>query len=1431
MLGTVEHLGKYVLFERIGAGGMAEVFLARTTVAQGLQKTLVVKKILPNYAKSKQFVAMFVEEAKIALSLNHPNIVQVFDFGAAADTFFLAMERVEGQDLLRLLQNAAQKRQRTPQALAAYIVQQIAKGLDYAHRKCDEYGDPLQIVHRDISPQNVLLSWDGDVKIVDFGIAKARDTNEEPGVIKGKFAYMSPEQARGQAVDARSDVFAAGIVLYEMVCARPLFTGKGKEALEQVRAGAIPAPRTSAPDLHPMLEAIMLRALAFSPEQRYPSARELQQDLGRYLVEWAAQSGEAMDSTTLAQWISEVTPPEVRQALRARPKTGGDALDNDPPIRASQKNIDLSTAAPPAAQAAQVQQRPVYVVEFAPRSIADETSSLAVPTELQRDFAKLAAEVLFKHDAMLVPSESKQSALAVVGFPTSSERDATRAIRLGHALIETLDAITEGRDFRLGVSIQRGHVTIDPAKKGAPDLTAQTRRFSHELARITRGGDVLIGGHVFRAARGEWHVDAVGSIEVPDEATTQNESTEPGLRRAKVYRVKQAKSRSERREAATSASGIVGRELEQKALRDAYRDVLIGGTRRAVMLLGETGIGKRSVVSAFVASIPPGEAIIVRTTLRSDMGAVPFSAIADLARDLLGLPDDATPVDIQQRVERMLPLIYPDAATADDAKAAAAAAARLFGSTESSEAADLQPLLLSLMAHIERRFSPRTPLVLIGEDIHWGDQQSWDLFLTLFEAQLSRPVLGIMTARADERVLRGAQRIAANQLVMEELSLRDQQEFLAARFVPGTDIAALAKVIDSRTGGHPLFMTELVDALTGQGVFVPSETDEFGRLTWERPNIGDVLPSSLADLLVARLAELPEATLDVLLAGAVLGATFSPHTLRELVGRQLQEDVDRLCRYGMWQERRGELRFRNELARGVAYGQLPVERRKQLHLAAARQLQALPTYHALSHDAIIAYHLESAGEFARAAQFWASAADASQKLGANVESLQQLDHALRTTPATDQRNRFELYRTRAEVLRRLGKRPAQLRELSLAKRAADATGDALLIGTVHVLIGRLHLDVGQPHFAVRAATAAESYFAQQHDLLHGAGVVSLQAQIASVLGEPGRAIDLCERALATCHQLLAEAPNEVQRNRPIYNQLAELQTSRGHAFFAMGHLEAALDCFAEPLVIYRTLGMARLESVALANLASTFAALAEFEEALHHYRTAITIDQQHGDRAGMAARLAGLGHCFLELGDYNAATNALEKAIALSPDVDAPPADVLCTFAQVKIAQGKWHDAERLLGQALARAKASNDVYQQVRAMLFEALVQLETGLGPMLAQTTAEAATELARTANMEAGVVHGLMFAALAQSQTPATSQALARAKEALARFAALPRPAAADQMWRWFATVAKRAGQTEIANEASDRASREVNKRASRLRDARLRATYLAVRGKAS
>src|SRR6202158_1124251 len=229
--GGPRQIAQFEVVRRLGAGGMAEVFLAKKRGAEGTYKVLVLKRILPSHGSSRRFRSMFIEDAHLATRLNHPNVVQVYEFQDFGDEgLLLAMEYVEGCDLGRLMSTARAKGTPLPPWLGAWIVAEAATGLHYAHDKRDEAGQPLEIVHRDVSPQNILLSFEGAVKIADFGIASARLFAEEQGVLKGKFGYMSPEQARGQNIDRRSDLYALGVILWEILVGRAIHGGLGGEA-------------------------------------------------------------------------------------------------------------------------------------------------------------------------------------------------------------------------------------------------------------------------------------------------------------------------------------------------------------------------------------------------------------------------------------------------------------------------------------------------------------------------------------------------------------------------------------------------------------------------------------------------------------------------------------------------------------------------------------------------------------------------------------------------------------------------------------------------------------------------------------------------------------------------------------------------------------------------------------------------------------------------------------------------------------------------------------------------------------------------------------------------------------------------------------------------------------------------------------------------
>ncbi|MGZ6142010.1 MAG: protein kinase domain-containing protein [Myxococcales bacterium] len=280
--------GKYFLLERINVGGMAEVYKAKTVGVEGFEKLVAIKRILPSVAEDEEFIKMFVDEAKITSQLSHSNLAQTFDLGKIDDTYYIAMEYVPGKDLRAVFERMKRRGDRMPLPLAAFVVSRVCEGLDYAHRKRDAGGRELHIVHRDVSPQNIILSYEGEVKLIDFGIAKAANkiTKTQAGILKGKFGYMSPEQVRGLPLDGRSDIFAAGVVLYELCTGERLFTGSSDfSVLEKVQQAKVTPPSQVEPSIPLKLERIILKALAREPEDRYQHAADVAADLTRFLLD------------------------------------------------------------------------------------------------------------------------------------------------------------------------------------------------------------------------------------------------------------------------------------------------------------------------------------------------------------------------------------------------------------------------------------------------------------------------------------------------------------------------------------------------------------------------------------------------------------------------------------------------------------------------------------------------------------------------------------------------------------------------------------------------------------------------------------------------------------------------------------------------------------------------------------------------------------------------------------------------------------------------------------------------------------------------------------------------------------------------------------------------------------------------------------------
>jgi serine/threonine protein kinase len=338
MTEPIRKLGRYELLQRIAKGGMGEIYLARSRGAAGFEKSCIIKTILPHLAEEEEFVTKFLDEGRIVVQLVHGNIVPVFDMGDEDGEYFIAMEYIPGRDLREVVKSLGIRHESMPVDLALYVMSEVCKGLDYAHRKTDEDGNSLNIVHRDVSPSNILISREGEVKLIDFGIARAtnRLSKTVSGRIQGKFCYMSPEQASGKALDRKSDIFSAGVVLYELLTGFRPFEGETDlESLDLVRKCQYDPPSTLNSKVPEEIDAIVGRALSLDPAERYPSAGALQVELLQYLY----STGTSPTGSQLAGFLKDLFPEgleraDLRQARGPGSKPGkkmslDEALDHE----------------------------------------------------------------------------------------------------------------------------------------------------------------------------------------------------------------------------------------------------------------------------------------------------------------------------------------------------------------------------------------------------------------------------------------------------------------------------------------------------------------------------------------------------------------------------------------------------------------------------------------------------------------------------------------------------------------------------------------------------------------------------------------------------------------------------------------------------------------------------------------------------------------------------------------------------------------------------------------------------------------------------------------------------------------------------------------------------------------------------------------------
>ncbi|WP_437798087.1 serine/threonine-protein kinase [Sorangium sp. So ce693] len=962
-----ETFGRYRLLERLGEGGMAEVFKAKSFGVEGFEKVLVIKRILPKLAEQGRFVDMFVHEAKLAVRLSHANIVQVFDLGRVdhpngdPTSYFIAMEYVPGLDLATLLARCRRAKRPIPLAMAVFMAAEIAKALDHAHRRRDEQSRPLGIVHRDISPQNILLSWEGEVKVTDFGIAKATQsmTDEEVGEnragrIRGKLAYMSPEQSRAGAIDGRSDLFSLGTVLYEMLAgSNPFAAPTAFEIMRRLQASEYPPLALVRPDVPRSLVDVVSTMLAKNPEDRFPDAGRLHEALLGFFYATAERFG-ANDLAEFLEPFHEEKSAEIQAGAVLQEEPNG--ANERTPVEVPHTTSTRSRSASGLLQLLEKADSGPAARGLGERR--EVTALVLIFTGSEDDAARRMArarDVLARYGALLLEQEASQL-VAVFGLGDADGRDTEAAVRAALVILRS-----RGGGAAVSAGIHLARILVDSA--GAPirdERLTSLIASAQALARATES-QVAVSNLTGRVLR-----DAFTTEELPGAGRTAPEG-------GRVVT------------SAQPPDGAYGRFIGRRDELKQLGDILAAATRKRaqiVVIQGERGIGKTRLLAEMERRLSKGDYNVgVYVASCPHNGAdVPWSGLTAMLQVLCGIQEG----DDEERIRAVLPRL------------------RALGLREDESAAVLGQLGAALAERrapqgttaILRTAFPRMVQSLCEDRLHcfaWDDAQAMDqltaetLLATAGRAGGLRAVLMLATRSDPPPLLEAHPHFY--RLKVGELSDSDSARLMSARigatFLP-PDVVAFCR---ERAGGHPLFLEELIKELLDSGALSVA-----GGVVKARLDGASAVPRSLRTLIATRVRRLDPSDRAVLQAAAILGDPVPTEVLAALLQQKLpavNRAISGLATRDLLRLKGpAQASFASPMHGEIVLDAIPPELRRELHAAAAAAYVAVVGEESAEHAERIGQHFYQAGDRDRAATFYARAA--LHKIRAS-----QLDPALR----------------------------------------------------------------------------------------------------------------------------------------------------------------------------------------------------------------------------------------------------------------------------------------------------------------------------------------------------------------------------------------------------------------------------------------------------
>ncbi len=1242
--------GRYRLLERLGQGGMAEVFKAKSYGVEGFEKVVVIKRILPELAKSKEFVEMFIHEAKLAVRLSHANIVQVFDLGIApmgrpADSsppftptaslgdspdttpappdaklelgaYYMAMEYVHGFDLATLLARVRRAHVTLPIDMCVYIASEVAKGLDHAHRRRDEQLRPLNIVHRDVSPQNVLLSLEGEVKVTDFGIAKARGAIEDNQLtetkarkLQGKFGYMSPEQARGESGDARSDLFSLGVILYECVAGVNPFSAQTTfETLRRVQAGEYPPIELLRPDVPREFISILATAMARDPAERYQDAGKMYEALLAFLYSHVHQGpqGRRYGAHDLAEFVARF---RANDDLGAPPAVANQ-VDRDPPPPGARPPVEMASGRFASSMSKiEAGVRVVAIDRAAEMGERREVTALVIELPVRDSGATALGEraeaVVGRYGGRVLKRDPEQIT-ALFGLVDPDGRDTEIATRCALVALRTLAG---PRLASAGVHTARIHVSSEgnPTEDERLSGLVATAR---SLARL-REGRCAVSPTALRPLKSLFVFESVGDAKDRDA-----KDPAPPVQAALV---------KEARGPAETFGRFVGRKNELRTIGE----VLAASTRRsgrALTIRGDHGVGKTRLLYEVERRLLKGNYNVgfYLCTCPPRGKELPLSGIAAMLQTLCGVAEGDANERILAVQQRLRALGLHDEEVA--------AVLQSLGANVPRRVADAKGPLRNAFARMAISLCDDRPHLFAWDTAHAMDADSFLVLEAVFQRLQNARVVFAFVARAG--FTHPLEKLVSHTAVeLGDLDDESVERLVAVRLGVERAPEDLVRFVRERAGGHPQFIEEVIKGLVDARAVTVAEKKV---VTMKLVGQDLALPKTLRGLVASRVARLSGHDRATLQAAAVLGEPLDVAALSQMLGTptaSLELSLATLeTRDFVEHTGPARLRFTSPIIRDVVVDSLTLEASREMHAAAAHALETVLGESVWEQSARLAAHHYEAGDREQAATYFGRSAARRLESGQLEAAARDYARAIDISDV-DTREPKEL----AEWLDGLATAVRLVRTLPEASEMCDRVIARLDQSADVATRVRARVDAGGIMGALHKFDAAGAHFEEAERLAAGDtgllnGVLLSYAEQATHQGDFKRALEALERLQKAASGAGGFTDKEDEH---------KLNLSLAQANAAMGDRRAALLYLERAEGLLEGDATADCEREKLRAMIDYFSR--DFRAAAATFERAIDKARALGLTYEVAVNLHNLGDVLVRLGDFARAYGALQQ--------------------------------------------------------------------------------------------------------------------------------------------------------------------------------------------